>query len=83
MIANNKLTGSIPTELGNAVNITYIFLGKSFVYWKWDKLNFMKRIFIHSFVLLFKIDENNLTGPIPTELGNLKDLISMNLGKSG
>ena len=73
-LRDNELTGPIPPELGNLVNLTYLGLGRNnltspippqlgnLASLEWLGLSF-----------------NNLTGPIPPELGSLTGLTRLRL----
>lgn len=88
LAANNELTGTIPPGLGNLTRIRSLFLCESFycsdvpraestrldaTVWQ---IPFLFCIFLHP------IDENELVGPIPSEIGELTRLQILNSGKS-
>jgi hypothetical protein len=77
MTDNNELTGPIPTEIGNLSEIEYLYLRE------WASINGMKKELhpvrlSHTFLILLDssrmTDYNELTGPIPTEIGNISVL---------
>ena len=77
---NNNLNGSISTQIGNMANVQVIFLGKQlmisiFKYF----LSFLS--FANVFLVDLEIDNNQLDGSIPTEIGTLNSLEKLNLGK--
>lgn len=71
---NNELTGKIPLELGNLLNLQHLYLGGNnltgMVPVELGELSNLKMMFL---------DGNQLTGAIPAELGNLANLRVMRL----
>ena len=66
---DNKLTGKIPTEIGQLVNLTYLTLADNEltgeIPTEIGKLNNLK---------VLNLDGNKLNGQIPTEIGKLNSL---------
>ena len=73
-LSSNQLTGTIPTELGNLVNLTDLWLSS-------NQLTGMIPTELGNLVNLegLYLDDNQLTGTIPTELGNLVNLTGLSL----
>jgi Leucine-rich repeat (LRR) protein len=71
---NNQLTGSIPSEIGNLTNLTYLWLSN-------NQLTDSIPPEIGSLVNLtwLYLSTNQLTGSIPPEIGNLTNLTSLRL----
>ena len=84
MTTTNDMTGPIPTQIGNLVNLDILSLGK-----KICRKFFRDRPIIHSnphhdplhFLVLPMTEYNDLSGPIPTQIGNLVNLDFLRLGK--
>jgi len=77
---SNKLIGSISTQIGNMGNVKVLFLGKQLM------ISIFKYIFIflsfaHVFLVDLDIDDNQLHGSIPIEIGTLNSLEKLNLGE--
>jgi len=77
---NNVLTGLISPQIENMKNVQVLFLGKQlmisiFKYF----LSFLS--FANVFLVDLEIDNNQLDGSIPTEIGTLNSLEKLNLGK--
>jgi hypothetical protein len=82
MTADNALTGLIPTEIGKISVLQDLSLGEC------ASMNRVKKDFhpvrlSHSFLAMLDsprmTDQNTITGPIPTEIGNLSALIYLRL----
>jgi hypothetical protein len=83
MTAQNVLTGPIPSEVGKASTLQYLTMCE------WASINRVTKKCLpvrmsHTFLVLLNfssrmIDGNALTGPIPTEIGNLSALGYVNL----
>ncbi len=71
----NNLSGTIPTEIGNLANLTYLDL-------EYNQLTGTIPPEIGNLTNLIYLDlaSNRLTGTIPPEIGNLTNLKSLNLG---
>ena len=87
MIAKNKLTDSIPTQIGLLANlITTTNLGRRLFYVK-PSVTFIKRQIINlmfpskSFFLSNVMVDNELTDSIPIEVGSLTTLDDLKFGK--
>jgi len=76
-LTSNKLTGSIPTELGNLTALTFIDLSG-------NQLSGAIPTELGNLTALnnLVLSRNNLTGSIPAELGNLTALRSLRLGRN-
>ncbi|OAD19685.1 Na-Ca exchanger/integrin-beta4 domain protein, partial [Candidatus Thiomargarita nelsonii] len=70
----NRLRGSIPTELGNLTNLTYLNLSSNFPTGP-TPTKFASSVFY----VFFGFYHNSLTGEIPRELGNLTRLTVLDL----
>ena len=69
---DNKLEGKIPSEIGRLTNLIRLELGEHSTFVEeihnlWACLDIL---LIHSLIALY-IDNNQLTGKIPTQMGNL------------
>ena len=76
-LSSNQLTGTIPTELGNLVNLTDLWLSS-------NQLTGMIPTELGNLVNLTDLwlRQNQLTGTIPTELGNLVNLKYLGLSSN-
>jgi hypothetical protein len=72
--------GQIPSELALLTNLEYLEFGKSFLSFYLFNLCYKKHSF--AWMIFWIIDFSGLTGPIPSELGLLTELIRLALGKS-
>ena len=88
LIASNELTGSIPTEVGLLTELTSLGLCKRLFSVllvcfeiKQIYLSFASNLFSLIFSRITLIDDNELTGSIPTEVGLLSNLVQLDLGK--
>ena len=70
---NNKLTGTIPSELGELGSLTYLFLGNS----NFAGTTIPSELGNLSSLKLLWLPSNKLTGTIPSELGELGSLTSL------
>jgi fumarate reductase subunit D len=84
MTDENDLTGPFPSEIGNLSVLQDLYLGE------WASINRVKRDsppvrLSHTFLALLDssrmTDKNELTGPIPSEIGNLSALQVLVLGE--
>ena len=73
-LSNNQLTGSIPPEIGNLTNLTWLWLND-------NQLTGSIPPEIGNLTNLTRVSlyDNQLTGSIPSELGNLTNLTYLNL----
>jgi len=73
-LSSNKLTGSVPTELGNLTHLTELYLYNNnltgSIPTELGNLTHLTELYLYN---------NNLTGSIPTELGNLTQLTKLYL----
>ncbi len=73
-MTGNRLTRSIPVELGNLGNLDSLYLGRNqlsgSIPAELGNLSELKRLYLYS---------NQLSGSIPGELGNLSNLYSLEL----
>ena len=70
-LSNNELTGSIPPEIGNLTNLTYLNLGGNQLTGIPPEIGNLTNLTILSF------SHNQLTGSIPSEIGILTNLINL------
>ena len=79
---DNNVKGRMPSELALLTNLEYLWVGKSFLVILLVSL--VLRIYSHSlaWMILWILDINALTGPIPLELGLLSELTELYLRKS-
>ena len=68
----NQLTGSIPSQLGNLINLEYLNLGENQLTGSIPLGEFLSN-------LVDSLRENQLTGSIPSVLGNLNNLVFLDL----
>ena len=73
-IANNSLTGTIPSELGNLADLSYLYLGANSL-----NGNIPKELGNLTNLSYLHIGNNSLSGSIPKELGNLTKLTGIYL----
>jgi len=77
VLHRNQLTGTIPAELGNLVNVRQLYLGDNQLAGTIPpELGDLANIEILDF------RNNRLTGTIPPDLGNLSNLQTLNLGNN-
>jgi hypothetical protein len=80
----NQLSGTIPTEIGRVTVLTHLFLRKCLC----QSLSIHQQHHCHSspycpfFVILITTDYNELSGTIPTEIGQMIELEHLDLGES-
>ena len=74
----NRLSGSIPSELGNLSNLRALHLRKHNNDFEMNIESYLTQYFFTC--MIFKV-RNELTGLIPSELGKLSNLESLILGK--
>ena len=73
-LANNSLTGTIPSELGNLADLSYLYLGANSL-----NGNIPKELGNLTNLSYLHIGNNSLSGSIPKELGNLTKLTGIYL----
>ena len=77
ILSGQRLTGTIPAELGNLPHVDFLYLAANqltgTIPAELGNLSKLKRLFL---------DRNQLTGSIPTELGNLANLQLLNLSRN-
>ncbi len=81
-IDKNEFTGTIPPELGDLTDLKYLYLGTL----SFAKLTSRESLFHapHSYFgnkYLSHLDDNELTGAIPTDIGELTELTDLHLCK--
>ena len=87
MIGWNKLTGSIPTEVGLLTNLDHLRLGKHLfsallLCFETKQIRYYYLTLIVLFATLkILIAKNKLSGTIPTEVGLLTELKKIELSK--
>ena len=81
---NNQLTGSIPPEIGNLTNLTYLNLGEDLYPLNAERNQFTglipSEIGNLTNLTFLNLSRNQLTGYILTEIGNLTNLTRLSLG---
>lgn len=70
----NRLAGSIPPELGDLSNLTYLVLQGN-----WLSGTIPGELGNLYGLRILELNDNYLSGPIPPELGNLVNLVALNL----
>ena len=88
LIVENELTGPIPTEVGSLTKLEYkLRLSKqlfspfvTIMFWNKTDSHYVSKFVCLIFIHII-IDDNELTGTIPTEFGFLTDLTALNLSK--
>ena len=80
-LANNRLMGEMPTELGSLANLMVLDLRGDFSSDNSNKLTGNIPAELGNLINLrvLNLDDNQLTGEIPAELGNLTDLRVLNI----
>ena len=68
----NELSGPIPVQIGNNSKLTLLFLGRVTIFYFYFMSLF--RVFLNYHPSFSDLDENELTGTLPTELGRLSFL---------
>lgn len=76
-LSDNKITGSIPAEVGNLTTLTNLNLSD-------NNISGTIPSSVGNLTNLTNLDlgENSISGSIPPEIGNLKELKSLNLGSN-
>ena len=81
----NQMVGSIPSSFGQLRNLKLLWLGKLHCQNQMDCFNIKtftsEILFCVQLYCINDIDDNNLTGPLPTQLGNLRGLLEFNISK--
>jgi len=80
-IGNNQLGGNIPSEIGTLNSLQKFNLGESMNKYVAYKIVMKQLIFIFSEYNLYWPEHNKLSSMIPTEVGNLKLLEVLIIGK--
>ena len=88
LIVENELTGPIPTEVGSLTKLEYkLRLSKqlfspfvTIMFWNKTDSHYVSK-FVCLILIHIVIDDNELTGTIPTEFGLLSDFRYLYLGK--
>ena len=77
VLINNRLSGTIPTELGNLTNLVRVNLG-------WNNLSGGIPVELGTlpYLEMLKLHGNNLTGGIPSELGQVSGLKWLDLSSN-
>ena len=72
----NGLTGEVPTELGNLVNLKYIAIGENYIVLLFFYSNDYRKSLNYMSLLLVCIHagDQNITGTLPSEFGNIASL---------
>jgi len=78
----NRIGGLLPTEIGNMESLEVMDLGKQIKF----SLQYLKKyvfsIFVNLIYMIFVfIGENLITGPLPTEFGNLTNVRAIIIGE--
>ena len=82
-IAYDRLSGTIPSELGNLEMLTELHLGKLFLLIWDDNFEFVRKSSNERWIFIELVSEyNKLHGTIPIELGRLNNLKHLSLCKS-
>ncbi|KAF8665842.1 hypothetical protein HU200_053921 [Digitaria exilis] len=75
ILASNKISGSIPKDIGNLINLQNLFLYEnSFTGTLPSSLSKLTNLAV------LQADRNKISGSLPWTIGNLTQLISLNLG---
>ena len=75
-IESNYLSGSLPSELGTLSNLVYIYGRRNLFSFRLDQM-----IVPNAYPMLFSLwlDNNQISGPIPTAIGMLSGLASLSV----
>ena len=74
VLGGNNLTGALPAELGDLIQIRYLLIGDNSLSGPIPpELGKLTQL------LILTADYNQLSGPVPAELGNLNNLVLLNL----
>ncbi|XP_078430373.1 leucine-rich repeat protein 2-like isoform X1 [Wolffia australiana] len=74
-LGNSNISGPLGPELGRLEHLQYLY----FSFCRHLSFVLVENLMIDGFVLIRELYRNNFEGKIPKELGNLKNLISMDL----
>ena len=86
-VDENKITGTIPSELGQLTSLLDLDLGKLIVQWNYSVWGWCLLIecslhfFLMAHISFFAVDGNGMNGTIPPQLGQLTSLTELYLGK--
>lgn len=82
MADGNGFTGTLPTTIGRLEDLNFLGMCKFEVLCLFDSFSPPIRYFRDSNILLVNaVAYNSMTGPIPTELGNMESLEHIVFGK--
>ena len=80
-IANNILTGEIPSEVGSLSSLQDLVLGTCLKRSAWQMDRFILLLFLIRFSAFAATDGNRLRGEIPSDIAQLQSLTKLVLGK--
>ena len=75
----NQLTGPIPSELGLSTHLERLNFGESRMTGVWLSAN-ATHLNLSVLSIVWIVDDNQLSGPIPSELGMLTQLARLDFG---